>query len=155
MSKKCASCKVLKPLVEFCKSKNHKDGHHYYCKDCAKKFRKLTYSKSDQKAKSKIQCATYHNSFIGQYKYLQSGAKSRKIELDLTEDQARLLYQAPCTYCGGNTVGLNLDRVDSNKGYTYTNVVPCCKICNYMKHVLSKEEFLSHILKIVNHILPH
>lgn len=34
-----------------------------------------------------------------------------------------------------------LDRVDSNKGYTKDNVVPCCKYCNRAKSDLTTKEF--------------
>jgi hypothetical protein len=40
-----------------------------------------------------------------------------------------------CHYCGGslNPTSHALDRVDSSKGHTCCNVVPCCWRCNNMK----------------------
>lgn len=32
--KKCTGCGVFKPLSEYHKNKNHKDGHQYRCKQC-------------------------------------------------------------------------------------------------------------------------
>ena len=34
-----------------------------------------------------------------------------------------------------------LDRVDSSKGYTIDNVVPCCAICNTAKNKMTQKEF--------------
>lgn len=34
-----------------------------------------------------------------------------------------------------------IDRVDNSLGYILSNVVSCCKICNYMKKDLSEQEF--------------
>jgi len=41
-----------------------------------------------------------------------------------------------------------LDRVDSDKGYSVDNVVPCCWKCNMFKNTLSLSEFLEHVNKI-------
>ena len=37
-SKQCSRCKEVKELNYFNKSKQEKDGHQYYCKECAKSF---------------------------------------------------------------------------------------------------------------------
>jgi deferrochelatase/peroxidase EfeB len=44
-----------------------------------------------------------------------------------------------------------LDRVDNNRGYVFSNVVSCCFKCNQMKGKLSVQEFLNHIIKVVDH----
>ena len=36
--KSCRTCGVEKPLVNFCKNKNSKDGYNNQCKDCRKKY---------------------------------------------------------------------------------------------------------------------
>lgn len=41
-----------------------------------------------------------------------------------------------------------LDRVDSSKGHSLDNVVPCCKWCNYAKRERSVEEFKIWVKKI-------
>ena len=43
-----------------------------------------------------------------------------------------------------------IDRLDSSKGYTINNCVPCCSKCNLMKSNFKKEDFLQHISKIYN-----
>jgi hypothetical protein len=72
------------------------------------------------------------------------------------EDFARLVSER-CFYCNGidtraiskEKVRLNgLDRVDSSRGYSLDNVVPCCTKCNTMKWSLTRGAFISHIKKI-------
>ena len=36
--KKCQTCKEIKPLTDFCKSKMMADGHHNQCKSCVKVY---------------------------------------------------------------------------------------------------------------------
>lgn len=44
-----------------------------------------------------------------------------------------------------------IDRVDSSKGYSAENVVPCCKICNRGKANMSKEDFIEWACRIAKH----
>ena len=41
-----------------------------------------------------------------------------------------------------------IDRLDSSKGYTKDNVVPCCKYCNNAKAEMTKNQFLEWIKKV-------
>lgn len=45
-----------------------------------------------------------------------------------------------------------IDRVDSCKGYSKENCVPCCYKCNTMKARLSVKDFIEHIKQIL-HVL--
>lgn len=58
---------------------------------------------------------------------------------------ARELGRFPCWYCGDKATGA--DRIDSLvcPGYAADNVVPCCTMCNSMKHVLPRGTFLRHM----------
>jgi len=90
---------------------------------------------------------------------------------DCDFDTFLYLSQLPCVYCGGqpsnsssiksNTKSVStyqqqngtfiyngLDRIDSTKGHTRDNIVPCCRICNWMKSNLTLDEFLAHIDRI-------
>jgi len=78
------------------------------------------------------------------------------------------LIQQDCHYCGSppsNSQQHNkyqgryepflyngLDRIDSNKGYTKNNVVPCCKRCNQAKNDLTVQDFLDHVQRICTHM---
>ncbi len=92
-------------------------------------------------------------------------AKPRGLEFTLTIEEFLELIDGDCFYCDSppsNEFGKNnkyltgshiyngIDRLDNNKGYTLTNCVPCCKICNKMKSNLGYDEFFSHIKKIYN-----
>lgn len=63
------------------------------------------------------------------------------------------MLELGCNYCGDpvlNSTGSSLDRLDSSKGYTITNVVPCCKYCNIAKNDRSIPEFIHWIDKVYN-----
>lgn len=66
------------------------------------------------------------------------------------EDFSEITSQ-PCEYCGEKTVG-GLDRVNNFLGYEKSNVVSCCKVCNYMKNKLPFEEFKIHIKKVYENL---
>jgi len=91
-----------------------------------------------------------------QYKY---GANKRNIDWNLSYEQFMLFWKKPCSYCGSPVETIGLDRIDSLKGYTIDNVVPCCgkraadhkMACNIMKSNASREEFIDHCYKIVNY----
>jgi hypothetical protein len=44
-----------------------------------------------------------------------------------------------------------IDRIDSSRGYTPENTVPCCSTCNLMKSDSTHEAFLAHIEAIYAH----
>jgi hypothetical protein len=93
---------------------------------------------------------------------IKKGALNRELSFLLTKDEVAALIFSPCHYCGnphsnGCTMkdkndGVykynGIDRVDSSRGYSIDNVVPCCKWCNYSKMSRSVDDFLSHIYDI-------
>jgi len=77
---------------------------------------------------------------------------------DLSMEQVRKLTKQNCHYCGTkpsqqiNLPGSNepyfyngIDRVDNEIGYHISNVVSCCKMCNFAKRNLSYNFFISWI----------
>lgn len=87
------------------------------------------------------------------YNVLKAKCKYRGYELGLSIEEYRLLVEnKPCNYCGGSTVsfGSGLDRVDSTKGYTQGNCVPCCYLCNVMKSDMTLETFYEQCERIVD-----
>jgi hypothetical protein len=102
------------------------------------------------------------NTCISSYR---RGAKIRGLPFLLTEEVFRAITQSDCYYCGsppqtgktrkrksfGVYVYNGVDRVDNTMGYIEGNVVPCCKVCNRIKGVLTQDEFLSHIKNIYTH----
>ena len=88
--------------------------------------------------------------------------KNRSISFDLTPEQFKGLISRDCFYCGIEPKQVvkrpheillwnGIDRVNSKVGYVFENCVPCCKICNYAKHNLSREEFLNWLRRAYEH----
>ena len=105
------------------------------------------------------------------YRMYKRNAALRNHEFNLTQDEFESIIFQNCYYCGahpkemsetaikghGNTkqppLSYNgIDRIDSTIGYTVDNCVPCCQYCNYMKHTLSQDDFLTRIKKIYTHL---
>lgn len=80
----------------------------------------------------------------------KSNAKARGLSWELTDEQFLELVTKDCTYCGHSQKYNGIDRIDSSKGYTINNCVPCCTWCNVMKLNHSESEFLAHIRQIYN-----
>lgn len=98
------------------------------------------------------------------YCFYKNHARKAKRTFDLNEPDFRRLIIMPCNYCGrvltnerksprgnGGFKYTGLDRIDSTKGYTVNNIVPCCSYCNFMKRHFTVSEFLSHVRKIYEH----
>jgi 5-methylcytosine-specific restriction endonuclease McrA len=78
---------------------------------------------------------------------------ARGLAWELTDEQFFAMTQSNCTYCGVPPVRPfvykgeerfeynGVDRVDSSKGYTPANCVPCCEICNKAKRDLPLAAF--------------
>ena len=84
------------------------------------------------------------------------GAPRRNLEWNLSDDQVRSIVIQNCFYCdsspsmdgaksywpaNGSYIHNGIDRIDSARGYTMDNVVPCCTQCNMAKRLLSVDEF--------------
>lgn len=91
---------------------------------------------------------TKENFKFSAYEY---AAKYRNHSFSLTLDTFRELTAGHCHYCGDPNCG-GIDRVDNSLGYIDGNVVGCCGLCNKMKHVNSKQKFLTQIRKIFNNL---
>ena len=95
-------------------------------------------------------------------RYITSASK-RNLEFSLSREQVSILTSQECFYCGRspmNTIKSNgyaykyngIDRIDNNNGYTFDNVVPCCRICNSTKGTLTLPEFINHIVILFSSI---
>lgn len=96
-------------------------------------------------------------------------ARSRGLEWELSDDEVRHLFSLVCHYCGVGPSNFGrpsttsasdpqpdrgiaysgIDRIDNDKGYIVSNVVPCCKICNRAKANLSYLDFKAWIGKVI------
>lgn len=93
----------------------------------------------------------------------QAERASRVFELDKSVFSD--LIKGSCYYCGivgGRVMKTGrlknhewrvngIDRLDNKVGYTKTNSVSCCAVCNRMKHALDKDLFIAQAVKIVEH----
>jgi hypothetical protein len=103
------------------------------------------------------------------YRSSKANAASRKHSFNLTFEEFNHIISQPCHYCGAEpreaskellvkrgdthqpTIRYNgIDRINPNIGYQVDNCVPCCPICNYMKHTQQKEDFLKQVERIYN-----
>jgi hypothetical protein len=96
---------------------------------------------------------------------LKIGAQSRGITWSLTKEQAFLIVRRNCHYCnappahprvgGANQKVLytGIDRINSARGYTPRNVVPCCAQCNFAKHTMSVAQFKAWISRVHAHFV--
>lgn len=98
------------------------------------------------------------------YLRYKAAAKKKHRTFALTKEDFSFITQMNCHYCGaipvqvihyghsnGEFIYNGIDRIDSDKGYTLDNVVPCCGICNTMKNSLSVSEFKEHIKRIIEY----
>jgi hypothetical protein len=123
-----------------------------------------------------VSCGCYRKEVIGRgfisdrkeaavrklYRSYQHGAKRRKLEWSLSQEEFEKLIFSPCHYTGRkpNTVIKvtaasflynGIDRVDNQKGYSLRNCVPCCSEVNAAKSDLTTEEFLTLVKEVYQH----
>jgi hypothetical protein len=103
------------------------------------------------------------------YDAYKRNASNRKLSFEINKEEFKKLTGSNCYYCGlepqqvsqlhayrGNPILVphsiyfynGIDRLNSNMGYSLSNVVPCCKKCNKMKTNLPISDFKDHIQKI-------
>lgn len=98
------------------------------------------------------------------YRY---GAQRRGRPFQLKLKEFKKLTSSACYYCGAKPsfviktspknfkpdiyIYNGIDRIDNTKGYILGNCVSCCKTCNNLKRILSRQKFLEMVRKIYNH----
>lgn len=83
--KVCSKCKIEKPLTEFHKKKDSKDGYSYYCKSCKKieinksrskrkehykRYNQNLYQKNIESVKKRIRSQIELKALSNQYLYI-------------------------------------------------------------------------------------
>lgn len=162
-------------LLDF----DHRNGNTLYykvkCITCGhisiKSLRTMWSRKSSgcEKCKGRGKVPTLEAPINAYYHNYKKKAEERGLDFDLTKEEFNNLIFKDCVYCGAepvegtsidkkhNKTGVpfkinGIDRIDSNKGYSVNNCVPCCSICNRMKLDHTLEKFKAHIIKIYNHL---
>ena len=85
-------------------------------------------------------------------RYVETARKRKDNSFGLNFIEFLEIIKMPCVYCGFNDGIVGLDRVDSKKGYMKDNIVPCCKVCNYMKLDHPVEEWFSAMKDIFENL---
>ena len=155
ITKRCTKCGIEKDASQFSRNKLSKDGFVYTCKECSnilnrtyrerpgvqKKMTAATraWNLSPEGKKSR---QTWHQTLKGKFRSYKSNARVRNISFEITLEEFETFWQKPCWYadCSINTIGL--DRIDNTKGYSLSNLIPCCETHNKMRMDLSQEAFL-------------
>lgn len=83
------------------------------------------------------------------YASCRSKAKQRGLVFELSREGFIHLLSTPCYYCQ-STLQIGIDRRNSSQGYTASNSVSACRICNYGKNKITEEEFKAYINHIRN-----
>jgi hypothetical protein len=91
-------------------------------------------------------------------------AEKRRFEFSLTKDDFRRLTKGNCFYCGIEPLQTHhqitcktpyiyngIDRQDNNVGYTVSNCVSCCGVCNDMKRTRTVEDFVKKCEAVAIH----
>ena len=88
-------------------------------------------------------------------------AKRRNKKFELSFNSFLSIIKKKCFYCGSSpqlkiyserktkeSFVNGIDRSDSSIGYIETNVVSCCKVCNYAKRTMSVDQFRSWFQRV-------
>ena len=146
-SKKCSSCKEIKPVDQFYTSCGSKDGYQTYCISCSSKNKRKYITKNPEQ-----QCFDSMN-----YRTRQRGFEPN----EWTKEEIREKMQGKCEVTGipfdmglskkgepKNAFVASPDRIDNSKGYTKENTRWVVFIYNSMRNDFKEEQvkaFIEHI----------
>ena len=145
--KECTKCGKLLTEPEFSKEKGSKDGRRSQCKSCTKAYIKKYYYAPNSRGALLLKLSR-----------LRSSAKAKNVLFDI-DPQAFVgwyrLQKLDCHYCGSHltlTKGhqvqltdLSIDKKEPKVGYILTNIVFCCRRCNFIKGNWFTEEQMLEI----------
>lgn len=122
---------------------NNKDMQNAKCRAYQKENRdKIKAYESTNKAKRASQASAPHRRFNS----LLNCARYRNIPVEITLEQyTEMIKDRICYYCGESFEGAsggNLNRIESDEGYTLKNVRPCCRTCNSIMNNFSPAQLV-------------
>jgi len=121
---RCSKCKKEKTRSSFNKTASRKSGIMTVCRQCDK------VSVYDWQNKNKERYG---------FRLLKNAAKRTRRIIDISYEEYCKIITLPCFYCEEpiwqsnkkySEFGHGLDRIDNNKGYLKSNVIPACGSCN-------------------------
>lgn len=107
------------------------------------------------------------------FKRYNRQAAQRSLSFDLTREEFRKLVTADCSYCGAKPSQKSqngssernhrhtrffyngVDRINNDLGYSPSNTVSCCGICNKAKSQMSYEQFREWIARVHSRFTPN
>lgn len=148
--KRCSRCKQQKPLFDFYKTSQSKDGYRWQCKACHKNVdsqknpqRRKEYSAKHYKKRKQEDPALFmwkqakHRAW---YDYLG-------LEFSITVEDIKIPEKCPYFDRVFEPLdpdwGYSLDRIDSTKGYIPDNIQVISKKANVMKNNATKEQLIA------------
>jgi hypothetical protein len=146
-SKKCSSCKEIKPVDQFYTHCKAKDGYQNYCMSCASKIkREYILNKPEQQCVDAMNARTRQRGFEPN---------------EWTKEEIREIMKGKCEATGipfdmelskkgepKNAFVASPDRIDNSKGYTKENTRWVVFIYNTMRNDFREDqvkEFIEHI----------
>jgi hypothetical protein len=148
MSKRCADCGIIKENSLFHKNTQQKDGYSCYCKNCSVTRNKKKYNKASKDHEWKLKQTL---------KASKQRAEKQGLEHTLTLDDLYQLYPIDnrCPILGIVLVwgfpkdsSPSLDRIDSNKGYTYEN----CQIISNRANRIKADATVNELELLVKYL---
>jgi hypothetical protein len=111
------------------------------CTDCNKRQKIEDAKRSDRVRNYKEE---HFKNLEGYYKDYINGAIKRGYVIEIDFETFSTLVQSKCYYCDykKDSEINGIDRLDNTIGYTKTNCVGCCSMCNRMKHVYDANFFI-------------
>lgn len=109
-------------------------------------------------------------SFNETYGAYKKSATERGYTFELTKNEFKEIATKPCIYCGDVLTNIKrpsdagkrtrngywrytgIDRYDNSIGYTLSNSVPCCRVCNRVKTDMDVDTLKIHLQKMVDNI---
>lgn len=106
------------------------------------------------------------SSFNALYDVYKKRAEKNNMDFTITKELFRHITKSNCHYCGqepnqkhlanknsnGHYIYNGIDRIDSSIGYIGSNILPCCKQCNFSKRDLSYGDFIQWLKKAHEHL---
>jgi 5-methylcytosine-specific restriction endonuclease McrA len=142
--KRCPKCHQTRPLREFTKRKDSKDGLDFWCKKC-KLDNQHNWKNKDRahyRALRRVSRKRWGVTPRGRYDRLRTNAKRHGFPWPAFTSaefvEWFLKQKNRCHYCGiqltdGGLTKINIDRKDNSHGYTLENIALSCKKCNLIK----------------------
>lgn len=103
--KKCSRCKIVKPLEEFHRDKNLRDGRNYYCKECIK----LYHVKIEP---GSVNVKNYFEKVKENKERLNNCEGPHDLQLMPPPDGKEIFRKFMCTKCGGIIEGPHAEHYE-------------------------------------------